>query len=164
MKFFLWAWLAAAPFVQAVEKNQAEINPVEINQIGINRAAKTYGDITITEVGTVYDGDTFFVSIKNWPAIAGEHIGVRVNGVDTPEMKGKCERETRLARQAKQFTVSFLRKAKTIQLKNLARDKYFRIVADVYADGKSLAQELIKRDLGYEYYGASKQSWCDKEA
>ena len=146
MKFFLWACLAVAPLAHAVEKK-----PVE----------KTYGDVTITEVGTVYDGDTFFVNIENWPAIAGEHIGVRVKGVDTPEMKGTCEREVRLARRAKQFTVNFLRNAKAIQLRNLTRDKYFRIVADVYGDGKSLSQELIKNDLGYTYHGATKKSWCN---
>src|SRR6187402_2178366 len=149
MKFLLWAWLAVAPFAQAVAKQVIEKPPL----------AKTYGDITVSEVGTVYDGDTFSVSIEGWPAIVGQHIGVRVNGVDTPEMRGQCEREVRLARQAKQFTVSFLRNAKAIQLKNLARDKYFRIVADVYVDGKSLSQELIKNDLGYQYFGATKQSW-----
>lgn len=122
---------------------------------------QTYGDATLTEVGTVLDGDSFYGSIAGWPPIIGDHIAIRVNGVDTPEMKGDCEREIELARKAKQFTVTFLRSAKTIQLKNLARDKYFRIDADVYANGKSLAGELIKAGLGYEYYGGEKRSWCN---
>ena len=122
---------------------------------------QTYGDVTLTEVGTVLDGDSFYASIAGWPPIVGEHIGVRVNGVDTPEMKGDCEKEIALARKAKQFTVTFLRSAKTIQLKRIARDKYFRIGADVYANGRSLAGELIKAGLGYEYYGGQKRSWCD---
>ncbi len=122
---------------------------------------KHYGDVVISEVGTVYDGDTFYANVKEWPPIVGEHIGVRVNGVDTPEMKGDCPREIALARKAKQFTVTFLRSAKTIQLKRISRDKYFRIDADVYANGKSLADELIKAGLGYEYHGGTKKSWCE---
>ena len=121
---------------------------------------KTYGDVTVSELGTIYDGDTFYVTIKDWPHIIGDHISVRVNGVDTPEMKGACEAEIQLARKAKQFTVTFLRTAKTIQLKNIARDKYFRIDADVYSGDKSLAKELIRNGLGYEYYGKTKRSWC----
>ena len=120
-----------------------------------------YGDVVVSEIGTVYDGDTFFVNIASWPPIVGSHIGIRVNGVDTPEMKGDCQKEIQLARKAKQFTVNFLRTAKVVQLKNLKRDKYFRIVADVYGDGKNLTDALIKNGLGYEYYGATKKSWCN---
>jgi micrococcal nuclease len=121
---------------------------------------KHYGSAVIGEVGTIYDGDTFYVNIKDWPSIVGEHIAIRVNGVDTPEMKGSCEKEIQLARKAKQFTVDFLRNSKKLELRNIARDKYFRIDADVYGDGKNLAAELIKNGLGYEYHGATKQSWC----
>lgn len=128
----------------------------------VHAVEKTYGDVTVAEVGTIYDGDTFYVTIHDWPKIVGEHIAVRVNGVDTPEMKGECKKEIKLAREAKQFTVAFLRKANSIQLKNMARDKYFRIDADVYVDGKSLAEELIRNGLGYEYYGATKKNWCAK--
>ena len=142
MKVFLLAIFLFSPFAQALEK--------------------TYGDVTITDVGTIYDGDTFYVNIHDWPAIVGEHIAVRVNGVDSPEMKGKCKKEIKLAREAKQFTVAFLRNATSIQLKNIARDKYFRIDADVYADGKNLAEELIKNGLGYESHGTTKKSWCAK--
>jgi len=142
MKKLILMTLLFSPLTQAVEK--------------------TYGDVTITEVGTIYDGDTFYVTIHDWPKIVGEHIAVRVNGVDTPEMKGECKKEIKLARDAKRFTVEFLRNAKSIELKNMARDKYFRIDADVYADGKNLAEELIRNGLGYEYHGATKKNWCAK--
>lgn len=120
-----------------------------------------YGDAVVSEVSTIYDGDTFFANIKDWPPIVGEHIGVRVNGVDTPEMKGDCDQEIKLARKAKQFTAGFLRSAKKVELRRISRDKYFRIDAEVYGDGKSLAIELIKNGLGYEYRGDTKKSWCN---
>ncbi len=121
---------------------------------------KTYGDVRVSEVSTIYDGDTFYVNINTWPPIVGSHIAVRVNGVDTPEIKGNCTQEIQLARKAKQFTVRFLRNARSIQLKNIMRDKYFRIDADVYADGKNLAKALIKSGFAVEYDGKKKRNWC----
>ena len=66
-----------------------------------------------------------------------------------------------LARQAKQFVVAALRSAKVIELRNLRRGKYFRIVADVYVDGQSLAPMLIAKGLGVPYHGGRKtRPWC----
>lgn len=121
--------------------------------------AETYGDIKDVKVDSVYDGDTFTVTIPKWPKIAGDHIGIRVLGVDTPEIHGSCPEEILLARKAKQFTITFLQSG-PITLKNTSRDKYFRIDADVYVNGKSLSQELIAAQLGYAYDGGTKSSWC----
>ena len=119
-----------------------------------------YGNIVVDKVGTVYDGDTFSVSINQWPAIIGKNISVRLKGVDTPEMKGACYQEILKAREAKKFTVQRLRNAKKVELKNMSRDKYFRIDADVFIDGKDLAQELINSRLGVVYSGGIKMDWC----
>lgn len=123
--------------------------------------AKTYPDATVSEVTSIYDGDTFRANIAGWPAIIGERIGIRINGIDTPEMRGKCESEKQLARKAKQATVAMLRKAKVIELRNLQRGKYFRIVADVYVDGVSVGSELIKKKLAVAYDGGTKINWCN---
>lgn len=64
-----------------------------------------YGDAVVSEIASIYDGDTFGETIKGWPAIIGERISIRVNGVDTSEMIGKCKEEKALAREAKQHTV-----------------------------------------------------------
>lgn len=122
---------------------------------------KEYGSVVVSEVRSIYDGDTFKASIESWPAIIGESIGVRVAGVDTPEMRGECDREKELARQAKKHTVALLRAGKRIELRSLRRDKYFRVLADVYVDGKSLSESLIMSGLGREYYGGKKVSWCN---
>ena len=89
-------------------------------------------------------------------------IGIRVVGVDTPEMRGKCKQEKVLARQAKQVTVEALRSPKVIELRNTKRGKYFRIVADVYVDNKNLTDILISSGFGVAYDGGTKDSdWCD---
>ena len=44
-----------------------------------------------------YDGDTCTVSLpQGIPALFGDHITVRLAGIDTPEMKGICEEEKAL--------------------------------------------------------------------
>lgn len=115
--------------------------------------ANSFKNVTIA---SVYDGDTFKVHLDCAVDIYCHNMPVRVLGVDTPEIKGKTEREKKLAQQAKQFTQDFLNKG-PITLSNCGRDKYFRLLCDVSnASGQNLATELIKRNLGYAYDGGTK--------
>jgi endonuclease YncB( thermonuclease family) len=127
----------------------------------ISTFGKDYGNAIVSEVTSIYDGDTFRVNIKGYPDIVGKRMSIRVNGIDTPEMRGKCQKEKDLARKEKQFTVSKLRAAKKIELRNMQRGKYFRIAADVYIDNKNLTTMLINKKLGVKYDGGSKVSWCN---
>ena len=123
---------------------------------------KTFGDLTVSEITSIYDGDTFRANIKGLHPLIGEHIGIRVAGVDTPEIKGKCAQEKKLARKAKQITVDFLRSSKVIELRNVKRGKYFRIVADVFGDDESLTRILINSGLAVAYNGGTKyKNWCN---
>ncbi|MDC0933813.1 thermonuclease family protein [Arcobacteraceae bacterium] len=123
---------------------------------------QTYQNIIIDEVTSIYDGDTFRVNINSYPNIIGKKMTIRVNGIDTPELRTKCKKEKLLARKAKKLTVSTLRGAKVIELRNLQRGKYFRIVADVYADDKSLGDTLIRNNLAVKYDGGTKiKNWCE---
>jgi len=121
---------------------------------------KVYGSVVVDEVTSVYDGDTFRVNINAWPGIVGQRIPVRVLGIDTPEMRGKCKFEKNLAREAKKATVQSLRAAKKIELRGIKRGKYFRVLANVYVDGKSLANILINKKLAVKYSGGTKINWC----
>ena len=130
--------------------------------ITTNISAKTnnYGNATVAEVTSIYDGDTFRANIIGFPTIVGEHMSIRINGIDTPELRGKCPEEKAQAKLAKQFTVKHLRSAKRITLKNIKRGKYFRLIADVYVDGINLAEQLIKNNHAVEYQGKTKKNWC----
>lgn len=116
-----------------------------------------YGNVVVARVVSVYDGDTFRADIDSWPEIAGKSIGIRVSGVDTPEMRDKDPRVRLLAMRAKLFTTDTLRRAGVIELRNIKRGKYFRIVADVYVDGRSLSRMLIKRGYARHYDGRTKR-------
>lgn len=109
-----------------------------------------------------YDGDTVRFKIPSVHPLLGESIAIRLAGVDTPEMRGKSSCEKVKARQARDFVQSRLSKAKKIELRQVKRGKYFRIVADIYYDGQSLAQELLKEGLGVPYGGGkkAKKDWC----
>lgn len=109
-------------------------------------------------VASVYDGDTFKINLNCSVAVYCEKVPVRVLGVDTPEIKGKTAKEKRLAQKAKAFTKNFLAQ-RPVSLTDCGRDKYFRLLCNVTnGQGQNLAQELIKRDLGYEYWGGKKSS------
>jgi len=123
-------------------------------------AAKQYGSVTVSKVISVYDGDTFRVNIDSLPPIVGKNIPVRLEGVDTPEINGKCQYEKDLALEARDFVRSKLANAVEILLNDLQRGKYFRIVAKVYIDGVSLEEELLQNGLAYQYNGGKKSNWC----
>lgn len=109
-----------------------------------------------------YDADTITVDIPGLHPLIGKSMNIRVKGVDTPEIrtKDKCEKEK--GRHAKKLVTNLLKKAKRIDLKNIERGKYFRIVADVFFDDKDLTHYLVKNGLGYPYDGGTKQKvdWC----
>ena len=56
-----------------------------------------FGNVRIDEVSSIYDGDTLRVTIRDWPAVAGQRVPVRVYGIDTPEMRDKRPRVRELA-------------------------------------------------------------------
>lgn len=116
-----------------------------------------YGTITNNfEIIRVYDGDTFYINVKDWPAIVGSNIAIRVFGIDTPEKRTKNLKEKILAHKATKIVERAFKKAKKIELRNCLRGKYFRIVAEVWIDGVDLAEILIKEGLAYRYDGGTK--------
>ena len=82
-----------------------------------------------------------------------------MNGIDTPEMRDKRPEIKALAQKAKRFTKVNLKGGETVMLKNMQRGKYFRIVADVYIDGKNLAESPIAAGLAKPYDGGKKPEW-----
>ena len=122
--------------------------------------AAEFGSATVAEVRTIYDGDTFRVNIAGWPSVVGESMPVRIKGVDTPELRGKCQSEKDAARAAKQFSVGRLREGRVIELRFIERDKYFRLLAEVWIDGMSLGDQLISQGFAVPYTGGKKIVWC----
>ena len=91
--------------------------------------AKSFGDYDGAVYIRNYDGDTVTFNLPGLHPIIGEKISIRVNGNDTPEIRGKCEKEKYDAKQAKEMVADILKDAEQITLKNMERGKYFRIAS-----------------------------------
>ena len=108
----------------------------------VEASSKLYPDVTVTRLLRVIDGDTFACDIDEHSAIAGKNISIRLRGINTPELRSKNEEERKFATIEKQRLSDLLNNAQVIELRNLGRDKYFRINADVYIDGEPLLPKL----------------------
>lgn len=126
------------------------------------KRSNNYGDFDNVEYVRNYDGDTITFNIIGVHPLLGEKISIRVLGVDTPEIRGKCTKEKYRAQDAKFLVETMCRSAKVIKLKNVGRGKYFRILADVYCDGISVADKLIEDGFAVRYDGGTKIDWCEK--
>ena len=91
-------------------------------------------------VSKVSDGDTFTIIIDN------KKYGVRLIGVDTPEsVHPNKKKNVPYGKIASNYTKERLEGKKVILKKDVqARDKYGRILAFVYIDGKMYNEELIE--------------------
>ena len=105
------------------------------------------------QIVEVYDGDTFKIDLPSQHPLFGDDISIRVFGIDTPELKGSSDEVKALAYKAKNRTRELLSDAKTIELKNPQRGKYFRVVAEVWIDGESFAEKLKGEGLAKDYDG-----------
>lgn len=133
--------------------------------LGLVGAETLYGTIS-----NCYDGDTCTAQLDNpgnaIPDIFAVNLGIRVLGIDTPEIRGKCDLEKCLAQIAKSYTYSKV-DGKRVKLEDSIRDKYFRVVADLqYQEGgvwKSINQGLLDYKIAVEYDGGTKVTdWCDE--
>ena len=116
-------------------------------------ATKDIFTLSPDQIVEVYDGDTFKIDLPSQHPLFGDDISVRVAGIDTPELKGSSDEVKALAYKAKNRTQELLSDAKTIELKNPQRDKYFRVLAEVWIDGESLGEKLKSEGLAKEYDG-----------
>lgn len=96
------------------------------------------------------DGDTFRAKIN------GEEHYVRMLAVDTPESVKSNSKVEYYGKEASEYTCNRLSKAKKIELEyddNADKyDKYERVLAWVFVDGKLLQEDLIKNGYGKVAY------------
>lgn len=130
-------------------------------------ALADYGSVTVDQITSFRDGDTIVVNINDWPPIIGERIPVRISGINAPERRSRCdteaekEREIELAADARIYLVERLRSADTIELRQIERGSFYRIIAQVWADGENVGEEMLEEGYALPYIeGAGGKGWC----
>ena len=89
----------------------------------------------------IVDGDTIYVQAQIWIGQTIETL-VRIEGIDTPELKGRCEREKEQANAAKAALVALTKNAEVI-LHDIRADKYGGRV-DAEAAGQKAVQPALQ--------------------
>ena len=112
--------------------------------------------ITVGKVIKVYDGDTFTM-ISKLPYSEGPiyRFSVRMNGIDSPEIKGQTNNEKELAKQSRD-ALSNLILGKIVTLKNITTEKYGRILADVYMGNVCVNNWMLINKYAVKYDGGTK--------
>ena len=120
--------------------------------------------ITSGRVIKCYDADTITIAAKlPYEESPLYRLSVRLNGIDTPEMKGKniSEEEKEMAKLARDFVANLVLN-KVVRLENVATEKYGRILADVYVGDIHLNSLLLEEKYAVKYDGGTKRkptSW-----
>lgn len=105
----------------------------------------------------VYDGDTITVAAKlpdtlNSPLY---RFSVRLNGIDTPELKTKNEIEKKVALMARD-ALSAKILYKDVELRNVQTEKYGRLLAGIWLDNECLNEWMVKQRFAVKYNGGTK--------
>lgn len=111
------------------------------------------------KIDKVIDGDTVRLEVDYLPVEIGNKMSLRILGIDTPELQGKCLEEIKKAQDARDFLKNYLKgKQYTIILKG--RDKYFRLLGDIKVGNELISEVMLKNGHAVVYQGKTKTSWC----
>ncbi len=119
--------------------------------------------VTSGVVIKVYDGDTITIASKV-PGLKNSDtykFSIRLNGIDTPEMKTKNEDEKEIAIKARDALSNKIY-GKNITLKDVKTEKYGRLLCEIYYKGEHLNKWLIDNRYALPYDGGTKklpESW-----
>jgi endonuclease YncB( thermonuclease family) len=96
----------------------------------------------------VHDGDTVWIE--------GEKI--RIADIDTPELKGQCASERKLALRARNRLVELLN-AGPFSISRSGTDRYGRTLAVLHRSGRSIGGQLVTEGLARTWSGR-REPWC----
>jgi endonuclease YncB( thermonuclease family) len=114
----------------------------------------TYNDVKSYEIKIV-DGDTIHLN--------GEKI--RFSGIDTPELKQTCKKNSEIIYcgvQAKKILIDKIGKNK-VKCIDEGKDQYKRILAECFIDNLSLSSFLVRRGYAFAYRKYSKKFVEDED-
>ena len=112
----------------------------------------------------VYDGDTITVAGYPYKNSTPYRFSLRLNGIDTPELRTKCEKEKELGYLVKEKLQNKILN-KIIYIKDISIEKYGRLLCNIYEnkdDENSINQWIIDNNMGTIYNGEKKTTdWIE---
>ncbi len=129
--------------------------------VSLLSACAPVSDLRPTDLGVrVIDGDSMKINGEN----------IRLVGFNAPEIRlSRCEYEKELGLAAKAKLQSIILQSKDVRLDferkkdgSFKRDKYGRLLAVFYADGRDVADIMTNARLAESYDGTGRRrNWCD---
>ena len=116
--------------------------------------------IKFAKVIKVYDGDTITVASKlpfNKSPIY--RFSVRLRSIDSPEIKGESKRECDLAIVARDALHKLIY-GKIIEIRNNGKEKYGRLLADLYYNDIHINKWMVDNGYAVNYDGGKKLSFA----
>ena len=99
------------------------------------------------EITHCYDGDTCYLRGPD---------KLRIAGVNTPEIRGKCAKKSKLAILARDNLNNLVKNAKHIDIRVFEVDVYGRLVCKLYIDGTNYTNIIYNKP----WYSTTKKNWC----
>lgn len=135
----------------------SEINKMNLEHVKYEDTVSFVVPLKCGKVVKVYDGDTItiasYLPIQDSPLY---RFSVRLNGIDTPEIKGKTKAEKDLAMAARN-ALSDLILGKIVELRNMTNEKYGRILCDIYLGDLHVNAWMIDNNYAVKYDGGTKE-------
>ena len=114
----------------------------------------TYNDVKSYEIKIV-DGDTIHLNKEK----------IRFSGIDTPELKQTCKKNTEIIYcgiQAKKILIKKIGKNK-VKCINEGKDRYKRTLAECFVNNLSLSSFLVRQGYAFAYKKYSKKFVEDED-
>ena len=108
----------------------------------------------------VYDGDTLTLGFHHQSDGEPTRISCRINGIDTPEIRGSSIVEKKLAYEAKEY-LSNVMMGEVVTIMNPGKEKYGRVLCDLSTDEiPSISNYMLQNPrICKPYDGGTKAIW-----
>ena len=114
----------------------------------------TYNDVKSYEI-KIIDGDTIHLNKEK----------IRFTGIDTPELKQTCKKNSEIIYcgiQARQLLIDKIGKDKVICVRE-GKDQYKRTLAECFVNDLSLSKYLVREGYAFAYRKYSKKFISDED-
>jgi micrococcal nuclease len=113
-------------------------------------------NLDICKIIKCYDADTITAVAK----LEGKlhRFSIRLAGIDSPELRSKNSQEKAAAIEARDWLSAKIL-GKFVKLKIQKREKFGRLLADVFLDGENMNELLVTEGYAKVYDGKKKSVW-----